>query len=463
VVTFSGSYPSGSRWRRVWTYTWRIACLLAGIGIIVLAALSFDDRRMDTTALRYVPRTLSEQENGYLVLAKAADQLGKPDDLSGDSFSDALYGRSWDSAQVEGWLKDRDFALVAVHQVRSLPFGQVPVPDNVGSAYGPQPRVYLPIYLAVLRAQQLLHENDASTAATMVCDALHAARIVMGSRGDALTYVCAIGAQTVALEAAYAVISSPRATLDDCRKLLDEISRARPTAEDFTQLLAADFRMKLMLVDALNHPQDFSDGFKLNRTESLAYRLPFLYKPNQSINYVIPWYLYYGSVFDLSFEKRQSQWTAAESQLPDLCKLSDECLNSYGKRAAHNFLYPAFGGIINSRLRQQTDCSIGETLVALRLYYDATSGQLPASLEELVPAYLPSVPLDYADGLPIKYSREMKALWSVGENHFTLNKEDQEVEIKATIVPVRFDGTYAPWKRIDPNQSKEGGAGFFGQ
>lgn len=460
----TGSYPARSRWRRVWKYTWRIACLLAGLGIIVLAALSFDDRRMDTTALRYVPRILSETENGYLVLAKAADLLGKSDDLSGDSFSDTLYGRSWDSAQVEAWLKDRDFAIAAVHQVRSLPFGQVPVPDNAGSAYGPQPKVYLPIYLAVIRARQLLHGNDASAAATMVCDALHAARIVLGSRGDVFTHLHGVGAQTVTMDAAYAVISSPHATLDDCQRLLGEISRSRPPHEDFTQLIAADFRMKLLIVEALERPESLSGGSKkLNFKEAIGYRMPFLYKPNQSLNYVIPWYLYYESVVDLPLEEKRSKWAAAEKQLPDLCELCEEWLNGYGKRAAHNFLYPALGGLIDLRLRQQTYCSIGETLFALRRYHAATSGQLPATLAELVPDYLPSVPLDYADGLPVKYSREMKALWSAGENHFTLSKEDQEVKDEVTIVPVRFDGSYSPWKRINPDQVKEGAGGLFGQ
>ncbi|CAM2795656.1 hypothetical protein [Rariglobus hedericola] len=414
---------------------------------------------MDTTALHYIPRVLPESENGYLVLAKVAGQLGKPDDLTGDNFSDTLYGRRWDSAQVGAWLKDRGFAIDAVRQVRSLEFGQTPVPDNAVSAYGSQPDVRMIIYLTVLRARQLLGENDTSGATTMVCDALHAARIVLGSRGDLLTHVSVVAAQTVTFETAYAVISNPHTTLTDCQRLRHEISLSRLLTEDFAQLIAADFRMKQLMIEGLKHPQSLSGLLQFSIKDRIGYRLPFLFKPNQSLNYVIPWYHYYESLIDIPIDRKRS---ASTEHMPDLCALYGEWLNGYGKRLAHDFLHSSFGGVLDARLRQQTRCSIGEALVALRRYHEATAGQLPSSLGELVPDYLPSVPLDYADGLPIKYSKEMKALWSVGENHFTLVKEDQDVGAEVIIVPVRFDGSYAPWKRIDPDQAREVAGGLFG-
>lgn len=461
MVIPSGSLPVNRRWRRVWKYPGRIACLLVGLGFIVLASLSFDDPLMDTTVLRYVPRVLPESENGYLVLAKATSQLGEPQELKDESFSDTLYGRTWDPAQVAGWLKDRDFAIAAVREVRSLELGQKPVPDNAVSAYGRQPNLRLIIDLTVLRARQLLIENDTSAATTMVCDALHAARIIFKSRGDLLTYLFAFSAQNVALETAYEVISHPRTTSADCQQLLDELSRSRPSHEDFTQLIAADFRMKQLVIQGLEHPQNLSKVWKLKRSEIIGYRLPFLFKPNQSLNYVIPRYLYYVSVIDLPLEEKRSGFDAAFSGIPDLCELHGEWLNSYGKRLAHDILAPSLGGVLDSRLRQLTSCSLAEALAALRYYYIATSGQLPASLTELVPHYLPSVPMDYLDGRPLKYSREKKALWSVGENRFDLKSEDHEVEIRDLVIPIRFNGSYAPWKRIDPDKPKDGTGAFL--
>ena len=46
----------------------------------------------------------------------------------------------------------------------------------------------------------------------------------------------------------------------------------------------------------------------------------------------------------------------------------------------------------------------------------AQQGQLPASLEELVPRHLAAVPLDPYDGEPLRYSHETGVLYSVGED-----------------------------------------------
>ena len=459
----TGSHSTGIRWRRVWKYAWRIGCIIAGLGIVVLVALSFDDRRMDTTGLRYVPRLLSETENGYLVLAKAADQLGKPDELSGDDFRETLYGRRWDSSQVEAWLADRDFAIAAIRKVRSFEFGQRPVPGDIYAAYGSQPAVSLPIQLAVLSARKHLRVGNTTDATTLLCDALHAVVLVQGSRGDVLTHVYTLAAHAMAMEAAYAVISDRRTSIEDCWRLGDQISRSRPAREDFLQMLAADLRIKELLVEALAHPQNLQGDWKMGRLDSIGYRIPFLYKPNRTLNYIIPRYLDYESVIDVPFNAMRSKRALAEKEHSDLCELHGEWLNGYGKRAAHDLLAPALGGLLRSRLNQQTNCSIGESLVALRRYHEATSGQLPASLDEMVPDYLSSVPMDYADGLPLKYSKEMKALWSAGEKHFTLSSGDQEVAKEVMIVPVRFHVSYSPWKQIVPDQSEKGAGGFWSQ
>lgn len=47
-------------------------------------------------------------------------------------------------------------------------------------------------------------------------------------------------------------------------------------------------------------------------------------------------------------------------------------------------------------------------------------GELPATLDALVSDYLPAVPRDFFDGQPIRHSREFRAVWSVGSDHFTV-------------------------------------------
>jgi hypothetical protein len=55
------------------------------------------------------------------------------------------------------------------------------------------------------------------------------------------------------------------------------------------------------------------------------------------------------------------------------------------------------------------------TLLALRCHQLET-GELPASLAELVPRYLKAVPLDPHDGQQLRYSRDRRIVYSVGED-----------------------------------------------
>jgi hypothetical protein len=79
-------------------------------------------------------------------------------------------------------------------------------------------------------------------------------------------------------------------------------------------------------------------------------------------------------------------------------------------------IVPALVKVANASLRDiaQTRCAI--VMVAAERYRRA-EGHLPASIADLVPKYLPAVPLDPFDGKPLKMRRfeEGLAIYSVGE------------------------------------------------
>ena len=65
--------------------------------------------------------------------------------------------------------------------------------------------------------------------------------------------------------------------------------------------------------------------------------------------------------------------------------------------------------------------SATQALIALRRY-ETERGTLPEKLSELVPIYLPKVPRDHYDGREIRYSREFRAIWSVGRNTLSITE-----------------------------------------
>ncbi|MDR2982878.1 MAG: hypothetical protein LBV12_11605 [Puniceicoccales bacterium] len=75
-----------------------------------------------------------------------------------------------------------------------------------------------------------------------------------------------------------------------------------------------------------------------------------------------------------------------------------------------------FQSILRSRLVAESRASALEAMLAAR-EYELKYGAPPNSLEELVPEYLPGVPVDFMDDLPIRYSQEARMAWTIGRRH----------------------------------------------
>jgi hypothetical protein len=91
---------------------------------------------------------------------------------------------------------------------------------------------------------------------------------------------------------------------------------------------------------------------------------------------------------------------------------------------------PRLHALLEKRLRAQSAISSTQAAVALRCY-ESEHGSLPESLSELVPRHLPRVPRDYFDGREIRYSREFRAVWSVGKNVLVVSKRDLLLDVNA--------------------------------
>jgi hypothetical protein len=88
--------------------------------------------------------------------------------------------------------------------------------------------------------------------------------------------------------------------------------------------------------------------------------------------------------------------------------------NPLGQLLCRNMLPDAYGAL-------ELKCCANVELAATRLLlalkaYKLEKGKLPATLAELVPEYLDSVPLDDYDGKPMRYNAAKRVVYSVGKN-----------------------------------------------
>lgn len=87
-------------------------------------------------------------------------------------------------------------------------------------------------------------------------------------------------------------------------------------------------------------------------------------------------------------------------------------------RVLSGMLLLGLGGMTSQEAERIAKLRLGITLLAVERYRAAKGGHLPSSLDELVPGYLPAVPIDPFDGLPLRFLRMQKgySLHSVGRD-----------------------------------------------
>ena len=89
------------------------------------------------------------------------------------------------------------------------------------------------------------------------------------------------------------------------------------------------------------------------------------------------------------------------------------------RHATVGLLLPRFDRVLSGHYRVTAARRLAATALAIRWYACEHNGELPARLEDLVPKYLPAVPLDpLADGRPLNYHADVARpiVYSVGDN-----------------------------------------------
>jgi hypothetical protein len=134
------------------------------------------------------------------------------------------------------------------------------------------------------------------------------------------------------------------------------------------------------------------------------------------------------AVLEKSADWPSYQKNAPASPLPDK-----------GASARHfvaGLLLPAYENAVRTHFRSLADRRLAAAALAVRCYA-ADHGRLPQKLDELVPQYLPSVPLDpfAAGGKPLRYvAAPVPLVYSVGDNGTDEGGSDQRVNPKRQVM-----------------------------
>ena len=415
--------------------------LIAGIALTAFVAACVvmflitrrDEPPPDTSDLAVAWENVDPAENGYLLLSAAGllavepDPTGLPDD-----------DLDWPQDVVNKSLAENAAAFDQLRKAEACPHFQRPPASDVLAQPESQDDWPKLSRLVCLRASNDFRKGQEAEAMNDALRLLRLASRMEAAKAPVMTYMYATGAAGMA-EDRLQEFAARSQHLDAARlkSVAAAIGACPVRQEDIANAFRASYEMNANTVDAIAQGR-----IKRQALISLSGEpyLPFC-------NMTDPYWFKPNATKRMFAETTRSQIAALALPWPDGKAMLDEpcermmkdhttflkwgfapMANRTGRLLYYNL------AIVGSVLRRgyARDCSalgMAQLIVALKAY-KVENNRLPEKIEDLVPEYLKALPLDAFDGKPLRYSREKKIVYSVGENGKDLGGMTKE-EIRA--------------------------------
>ncbi len=439
--------------RRLVRQRW-INCALFALTLLgLLAVWAMDEPPPDATALQPTLRQLPDDQNAWLVLKQAAElvkwdyevDLKALDDW--ESLKAMMQGKEWDAAKATAWLAGRETVWPLMERAASLGAGQAPLSDpaelvpymgplrdgekNFMAIYTPEWEEFDQLFrLSLIRAWALFYGGQPDAGLDLMLTSLRAVRLLEESRGGASSYYNGASIRR-AIEARFAAMGAQQEVSPAAlRRALTVLAQTRPNTAEFGQNLRESYRNAAFAIEALAQGKEATvfDKKPLPNFLSNGINWPLLFKPHQSERLLAEVYSDALTLIEADWAKIQVGGRLEQEHLLgghdwrvfNPSNLFGRSIMSYLDISPYNFL--------RQRAEERSTDSATEAFIALRLYF-AEHGTLPTTLGQLVPDYLPAVPLDYFDRAPIRYSPANRAVWSVNTHHFDVTSPDLDPDV----------------------------------
>jgi hypothetical protein len=443
--------------------------LFGSIGLLfALLAYAFvaDEAPPDVSDL-VVPRlNPPEAENAYALLAKLALALPAEtrDETDPDhAFSLILEGKvAWDSAALAPILARYPADLASQVETALLaPHNEAPDYEDVITYRVPEVG-HLRRLVRILAAQasDAHRSGDHAGARRAHLAAFRLGESIERSRGLLLQVLSGANSQAAALHSITALTDSETISAEDLRAYLDALGE---DADDLnTPLHIALKREHFLLSRSLDNRELMRGLGGFGDLHPAMLHVPGSLQPNRTRRW-------HAEITRATLTHRgppPPRGTQSESQ-----RLLYLVTDAPWPRRAENI-----AGRVLLSLAYSTPDSISVYLhriaaqqaltrlyLALRLYHLENEGRLPATLDELVPGYLPAVPLDPFDGQTLRYDRALTTIWSTGPGRDTVRSAEGDFPRDMPAYRLRFARPPEPLPTFAEYQASQSSPpGLFG-
>jgi len=375
--------------------------------VIIIACLGgFSDAPPpDDADLRITYLDIPDEDNAVTYFTQAAEKLYWPEDKEKRYLVwEMLEGEaSWDSEFVESLLENNADTFRYLEQGLACPYSQFP---EVTSLDIPGPAVHdcRSVASAVSLRTAGLMKAEEEAALEEAMKILEFGQRFQRSRGAMVHYLVGIAIKSIGLRTLRAMLAETSLGNAVLVTYIRELSAYRADREVMSDALRAEYVAHLGLIDNIL----VGGGGK-------KVRPGFLFRRNKTRRMFAEAF----RVLIGNLDKRPAEFGEFKQDWPKKPGTQDYIRlflsgNAVGT-LAYNVTLPALETFPLRRCHEDLAVSATQLLIALKCYKDRT-GKLPESLEALVPEYFDKVPEDPFDGKHMRYSREKKMIWSVGED-----------------------------------------------
>jgi len=376
----------------------------------ILVYLTKDDPPPNDADLRLARLDIPDDENAFTYFDLACDALSYSD-ADEEKINSMLEGDEWDPALVDEVLSENE--QMFEHLAKGMVCSRIEIPEIVGFE---QEMPYLRQWrriarLSKVRALHLSKNGREKEAFEEAIRIVEFGQMIERSRGALIHYLVGRAVKKVGLE-----------TL---REMLADTKLSEGTLLSHIEVLAGLMADEGALANAFrveySASADAVDSVAAGKKGSLGLqKLPtgIMFKPNKTKRMI-------AETLRLIIEgtgKTFKEYTQEVS--PRLAKYSADKYDSKVKLllsgntvgvVIYHMLMPALGGTTRAKCMENVSVAATRLLIALKCYKMKT-GELPQTLDALVPEYIDKIPADDFDGEPMRYSREKKLIYSVGED-----------------------------------------------
>ena len=390
--------------------------LVVGGSAAFLVTLPWDIAPADDGHLRREPLVLPAESNAFAHYRKAIESIDYPE--GGRRFLDTVYeGEEWDDGLVRDVLdrNARTLSLVAEGNrcERCIVRSEVPL-----SGFGDVRR------LLFAEATYHLRRQEFREAFRSACTLLELGCHLEADAGSSLYYLVGTGMRVGATRTMRNLVRGESLDGEQLRELQGLLNANRPSTQGFILAVRSDYEAFVDNVDQL-YRGDVplgDDTIDCLPTWVQRYRIRYALNPNSTKRDMA---ILSSKLIDLATDPDAGIGPTKVDELIDEYTTEKRAamaeVGVRGKRVIQiEYMMCAnrFSGskLLVQRLCEADVCHVATaTLAALHLFYRGR-GHFPDSLAALVPEFMSAVPRDAYDGRPLRYSREMEILYSVGED-----------------------------------------------